>query len=135
MTTANLRELESEIERLVAEHVAACQQAAAAAVQRAFGAASGGQSLRPGRAKRTQVGSPKARRSAEQVAELAERFYAAVCANPGETMMMLSAQVGASARDLHRPVRVLKSEGRVRSAGQRQHTRYFPMTMQAMPSP
>jgi len=134
MTTANLRELESEIERLVAEHVAACQQAAAAAVQRAFGAASGIQSRRPKHAGQAQPRSANNRRTAEQVTELAERFYSAVCANPGETMRVLSAQVGASARDLHRPVRVLKREGLVRSAGQRQHTRYFPMTMNATAS-
>jgi len=126
MTTANLRELENEIERLVREHVAACEQAATAAVTRAFGAARSG---RPGskRARSTRSKSRAPRRTPEQVAEFGERFYAAVCASPGETMRVLSVEVGAAVKDLHRPVRMLKQAGRVRSAGQRQHMRYFPM--------
>ncbi len=58
---------------------------------------------------------------------LSERLYEAVCANPGALMSVLAAQVGATARALHRPAMVLKRAGRVRSVGQRQLTRYFPM--------
>jgi hypothetical protein len=42
-------------------------------------------------------------------------------------MTALAARVGATARDLNRPALLLKRAGRVRSAGQRQGTRYFPM--------
>ena len=61
------------------------------------------------------------------MAGLAERLYEAVCANPGETMAVLIAKVGGSARTLHRPMWLLKRSERVRSVGERQHTRYFPM--------
>jgi hypothetical protein len=43
-------------------------------------------------------------------------------------MTTLAPQVGAPPRALHRAVARLKRVGRVRTVGQRQHTRYFPMT-------
>jgi hypothetical protein len=69
----------------------------------------------------------KRRRSAE-VSELGERLYRAVCAHPGEGMAALAGELGASARELHRPMALLKQAGRVRSVGQRHQTRYFPRT-------
>lgn len=59
---------------------------------------------------------------------LGERFYAALCRSPGETMTTLAPQVGASPRALQVAVARLKRAGRVRAVGQRQGTRYFPMT-------
>ena len=110
------------IERLVREHLAATRNAARVAVERAFGteAASGA----PMRARRSE-GSK--RRGSAEVAALGERFYRAVCAKPGETMTVLSLEVGASARELHRSVTLLKQAGRVRAVGSRSLTRYFPM--------
>ncbi len=61
------------------------------------------------------------------MAALAERLYEAVRANPGALMTVLAAQVGAGPRELSRPAWLLKKTGRVRSVGQRQYTRYFPM--------
>lgn len=127
MKTGNIRDLENEIERLVREHVAACKAAAAAAVERGFGSPRTGRrgSKRPKASKSSTTSRPT--RTAEEMAELGERFYAAVCARPGETMRVLSVDVGASANELYRPMTLLKRSGRVRSAGQRPHTRYFPM--------
>lgn len=131
MTTADIRSLENEIERLVREHVAACRVAAEAAVERGFGSA------RAGRPKATRRGTsrsskaPRPRRTPEEIAELGERFYAAVCAKPGERMRVLSTEVGASPDELHRSMTRLKRAGRVRSVGQRHHTRYFPMASES----
>jgi predicted transcriptional regulator len=68
------------------------------------------------------------RRPANEMADLVERLYEGVRANPGATMIAIAAHVGKSPRALHRPMFHLKRAGKVRSAGQRQHTRYFPMT-------
>jgi hypothetical protein len=57
---------------------------------------------------------------------LSERLYTAIIGNPGATMTVLAAHVGASARELNRSATLLRRAGRVRSAGQRQATRYFP---------
>lgn len=67
------------------------------------------------------------------MAALSERLCEAVCARPGEVMTVLGPALGASPRELHRPMAVLKAAGRVRSVGQRHLTRYFPMLGDAAP--
>jgi hypothetical protein len=126
MTTTSIQNLEKEIERLVREHMDACEVAAAAAVQRAFGAA---RATRPASRKRAVPKSrtTNSRRSSDELAKLGDRLYAAVCDKPGETMHVLAAEVGAKPRELQRPMFLLKQSGKVRSAGQRSFTRYFPM--------
>jgi hypothetical protein len=57
--------------------------------------------------------------------------YRAVCAKPGETMAVLAPMVGASAREVHRPMTLLRRAGRVRAVGTRHTTRYFPMATAA----
>jgi len=115
--------LGERIEQMVREHIAAAQREAQVAVERAFGGAVRQSMVAP---RRGRTAGQKRRASAE-LAELGERFYEAVCDKPGETMAVLGAEVGASARELHRSVAVLKRAGRVRAVGERSHTRYFPM--------
>jgi len=124
-TTSN-QALAERIERLVQEHIAASRKSAQEALERAFASAA---STRPARAPRqvTQTSDSGKRRAPAEVAAVAERIYQAVCAKPGEAMTVLAAELGASARELHRPMALLKRAGRVRSAGARHLTRYFPM--------
>ena len=132
MAHTSIQNLEHEIERLVRQHMNACEVAAAAAVQRAF---AGARASRPGATRgntRAQPRKAAKRRSPEELAALGEKLYSAVCGKPGETMSVLAAEVGASARELHKPMALLKSEGKVRSAGQRNHTRYFPMAASSL---
>ncbi len=128
MTTNH--ELAEQIEELVRKHIDAIRTAAGAAVERAFATTPrasdrpGTSATRPGPSRRS-VGP---RRATEELVALGEQFYAVLCRSPGETMTTLAPQVGASPRALHRAVARLKRVGRVRAVGQRQHTRYFPMT-------
>ena len=124
MTTTSIEELERQIERLVREHVAACHRGAAAAVERAFIAPSTRAKTSRSRHLSRSTGG---RRRPEEIGALGERVYDAVCAHPGETMTVLAPHVGATARELHRPMTQLKRAGRIRSVGQRHRTRYFPM--------
>jgi hypothetical protein len=125
-TTSN-QALADHIERLVQEHIAATRKSAQEAVERAFASAAGARPASiPRRVART-AGSGK-RRAPAEVAALGERIYQAVCAKPGEKMTALAAELGATARELHRPMALLKRSGRVRSAGVRHLTRYFPTT-------
>jgi hypothetical protein len=121
MTTTGTEALQAQIERLVREHLAAQQKAAMAALERAFCLAATPRRERPVRS------APGGRRRASELVELAERLCEAVRACPGETMTVLAARVGQKARALNRPMLQLKKAGRVRSAGQRNLTRYFPM--------
>lgn len=126
----NIQELEKQIEKLVREHLAACREAAASAVKRAVAAAASGPAPARRQAKKASR-SYSPRRSPEELAERCEQLYAAVCATPGETVTALAKQLKLPSRSLQVPMKRLKREGRVRSAGPRQSTRYFPMAAPA----
>jgi hypothetical protein len=123
--TKTIQDLPNQIERLVREHLTAQQKAATAAIERAF--ASVAAPAAPARTLPPRVRTGR-RRAPAEVARLAERLCEAVRENPGETMTVIASQVGETPRALNRPMSHLKSAGRVRSAGQRHLTRYFPMT-------
>lgn len=123
MTTKSPETLDVQIERLVRQHLAAQQLAAKSAIERAFASAV---SAAPGPARRRAI---YRRRPASEVAELAARLLDAVRACPGETMMVISARVGMKPQALHLPMMHLKDAGQVRSAGERNFTRYFPMAV------
>jgi hypothetical protein len=128
MTSTNSnQDLGQCIEQLIEEHIAASRICAQEAVARAFALAGRAPA---GPARRAKSSSGKRRVSAD-IAVLGERFYRAVCAKPGETMMVLAADVGASARELHRSVSLLKRASRVRAVGSRHLTRYFPLNAAA----
>lgn len=123
MTTKSPETLEAKVEQLVREHLAAQQMAARAAIERAFAL------IAPAPRVATKRRATFIRRAPSTVAELAEQVFAAVQACPGETMTVIAARVGEKARALHRPMMHLKDAGRVRSAGERNFTRYFPMAV------
>lgn len=120
MTTKITEALEAKVERLVREHLAEQQTAVTAALERAFGA------LPTPRASVRRRASCR-RRASSEVASLVERLFEAVKACPGETMTVISARVGEKPRACQWPMMQLKDAGRVRSAGERNFTRYFPM--------
>ena len=132
MKNAEAAVLVEQIERLVREHVEATERAAEAALARAFSLArssrSSGRKRPPSKAaaRRTSGGTIGGRRSAAEIAALCERLCEAVHAEPGETMTRLARLVGATPRELARPMTMLRRVGRVRSVGQRHQTRYFP---------
>lgn len=128
MTSNSIDELSDKIEKMVAEHVAAVRVAAQAAVARAFAVTAPREApvvAKRGRA--AEVRQSRPRRPAAELAALGEQFYRAVCEKPGETMLILSSQVGVPARDLYRAVAELRRADRVRVVGERGHMRYFPM--------
>jgi hypothetical protein len=122
MTTKTIEDLQNQIELLVREHLTAQQRAATAAVERAFASVAA-----PARACLPRLRTGR-RRAPAEMSGLAERLCEAVRANPGETMTVIASQVGETPRALNQPMSHLKRAGRVRSAGQRHLTRYFPMT-------
>mgnify|MGYP006995637744 CR=1 FL=1 len=124
-TTKSLEQkIQAAVEQLVREHLAACEAAASVAVRAAFERASQPPSKRSA-SKSTR--SPARRRSPEELTALQERLYAAIRRHPGETMAVIGPAAGATAQELERPVIRLRQQGRVRSVGRRQATRYFPM--------
>jgi hypothetical protein len=122
-TTTSFQDLSRQIERVVQEHIVASRQAAAAALERAF--ATTGALVRAPHAPRPEMTAH--RRAPTEMAAVGERLYQVVCAKPGETMAVLAADLGASPRELNRPMAHLRQAGRIRSVGQRHLTRYFPL--------
>jgi hypothetical protein len=122
---ANTNEnLGHQIERLVAEHIAATRKVAEAAVERAFASAG---AVRPKPERAVRARRTGKRRAVAELTALGEQFFRVLNSKPGETMTALAAEVGASPRELHRAVAHLKQAGRVRAVGQRSQTRYFPL--------
>jgi DNA invertase Pin-like site-specific DNA recombinase len=129
MTTSSKsleQKIESAVESLVREHLAALEATATDAVRAGFRRAAASGSTR-GRAATPRRRRQGRRRTREEIAALEERLYEAICAHPGETMAVIAEAVGVSARELNRPATVLRRTGRVRSVGRRQYTRYFPL--------
>lgn len=116
-------ELAASIEQLVRNHISEIHRSAVTALERAFGSPTA-----PTKQRQNQA-APRAtanRREPDEVAGLAERLHAAVCDTPGETMAVLAERLGTTARELNRPMNNLRRAGRLRSAGIRNQTRYFP---------
>ena len=67
------------------------------------------------------------RRKPEEIAELSESLHRAICTDPGASMRTIGETVGRSPRELALCARRLIREGRVKKAGQRDQTRYFPV--------
>ena len=98
------RDLGERIEQLVEEHIAGSRRAAQEALERAFGRATA--RTAPPTTQRPRTKGKK--RPSADIAALGERFYRAVSVKPGESMTVLAAELGASARELHRSVSLLK---------------------------
>lgn len=132
MTTKTMEhgDLADGIERLVREYISTIRTAAQGAVERAV-AVNSGRSVPTASAKaRPVTATPSrqgARRPSDAIGALGERLYEELCRTPGETMAVLAPKIGATARELNRPVIVLRRAGRIRSVGTKHQTRYFPM--------
>jgi len=128
--TMNHGDLAQGIEHLVRDYISTIRIAAQGAIERAVAASVGGVAS-PSAKKRPPSEAPSsgqgARRPSEEIGALSERFYEALCRSPGEKMAVLAPMIGATARDLNRPMLVLKRAGRIRSVGTKHATRYFPM--------
>ena len=130
-STPDYEILSQRVEQVIHEHLAASRKAVEAAVLRAF-------STSPRPLVRVPVPdshSPREvgpRRQPGELAAVGERLFEAVRRNPGETMAVLAAHLGLPSRALHRPMAHLRQRGQVRSVGERNLTRYFPM---ASPTP
>jgi CRP-like cAMP-binding protein len=120
MKTAD--ELANKIENLIRAHLEEVERTAAEAVTRSFAP------RRKATPMQTRSRATAQRRATDELAALAERLLAEVSATPGETMAVLAERLGASVRELNRPMNNLRRAGRLRKVGARNQTRYFPTT-------
>jgi len=125
--TMNHGDLADGIERLVREYISTIQLAAEGAVERAVAAGGAGRAMSSAKQRAEARSRQGGRRPSDEIGALSERLYEAVCRLPGETMAVIAPTIGSTARELNRPMLLLKRAGRLRSVGTKHKTRYFPM--------
>jgi hypothetical protein len=66
------------------------------------------------------------KRTAEEIAQMADAFLAYVAANPGQRMEHIAKELGLATPELTLPVRKLLADGKLRVEGQKRATQYYP---------
>lgn len=120
-------QLANAIESLVASYIDEVRQAAQQALERSL--CRPVQARRPAKSTVHRPSAPRLatkRRTAAELDETCEKLCALVRARPGESIITLAQDMGASAGTLQRPMAKLRAEGRIRSVGERHLMRYFP---------
>jgi hypothetical protein len=74
----------------------------------------------------TMRGRKGGKRTAEEIAQMAEAFLAHVTANPGQRMEHIAKELGLATPELTLSVRKLLAEGKLRVEGQKRATQYYP---------
>ena len=129
MNNATRNDVHQQLESLLRAHLEAQRKAMLAVVERGYAGPTRSVARRRSPAapsQRALVGC--ARRPDAWITALANRFCAAVAAEPGVAMTHLAAQLGLLARELERPMTHLKIDRRVGSVGRYQGMRYFPLS-------
>jgi len=123
------QQLHQELEAVVQKFLLACRAQINATVDRALGAASHASASPRKTTVRKQMDPSKRskRRTASELVALSDQLYKAIAASPGQSMAVLSEQVGVSPLQLQPAVARLRADSRIRTVGARQQTRYFPL--------
>jgi hypothetical protein len=131
-------ELAMAIESMIASYLDSVRDAAEQAVARAL--ARQGQELGRGSSKapvrrtnepKSHSHSHSSRRTASALNDACQALSDLVRARPGSSMVELAEQLSSSVVELQLPMAKLRTEGRVRTVGQRHLMRYFPAVVRA----
>src|SRR5262245_38343692 len=122
-----MSDLQNEMNRVVADFVAQitelARRAAIDTLESALGTRGGGSLSGFGRGRGRRGG---AKRTADELDQLAESFVAYVVKHPGLRIEQINKQLGTSTKDLALPIRKLVADGTVKTKGARRSTTYFP---------
>ena len=66
------------------------------------------------------------KRTADEIAQMADAFLAYVTANPGQRMEHIARELGLATPELTVPVRKLLTDSKLRVEGQKRATQYYP---------
>ena len=122
-----MSDLQTEMNRVVQGFVAQITELARRADVDALQAALGGKMR--GRGGAVSVGRPRgrgAKRTADELDQLAEAFVSFVRTNPGLRIEQINKQLGSSTKDLALPIRKLIADGTINTKGKKRSTTYFP---------
>ena len=66
------------------------------------------------------------KRTADEIAQMADAFLAYITTNPGQRMEHIARELGLATPELTLPVRKLLADGKLRVEGQKRATQYYP---------
>jgi hypothetical protein len=66
------------------------------------------------------------KRTADEIAQMADAFLAHVTANPGQRMEHIAKELGLATPEMTLPVRKLLADGKITVEGQKRATQYYP---------
>jgi hypothetical protein len=66
------------------------------------------------------------KRTAKEIAQMADAFFAHVTANPGQRMEHIAKELGLATPEMTLPVKKLLADGKLRVEGQKRATQYYP---------
>jgi hypothetical protein len=66
------------------------------------------------------------KRTADEIAQMADAFLAHVTANPGQRMEHIAKELGLATPELTLPVKKLLADGKIQVEGQKRATQYYP---------
>jgi hypothetical protein len=116
-------QVNARVEAFVAE---IAELARAAAYQTLSSALEGGQLVSGRGVSPILRGRRGGKRTAEEIAQMADAFLAHVTANPGQRMEHIARELGLATPELTLPVRKLLADGKLRVEGQKRATQYYP---------
>jgi hypothetical protein len=119
--------LENQVNARVEAFVAEITELARAAAYQTLSSALDGGQLVSGRGVSPILrGRRGGKRTADEIAHMADAFLAHVTANPGQRMEHIARELGLATPELSLPVKKLLAEGKLRVEGQKRATEYYP---------
>jgi hypothetical protein len=119
--------LENQVNARVEAFVAEITELARAAAYQTLSSALDGGQLVSGRGTTPILrGRRGGKRTADEIAQMADAFLTHVTANPGQRMEHIARELGLATPELTLPVRKLLADGKLRVEGQKRATEYYP---------
>jgi hypothetical protein len=119
--------LQNQVNARVAAFVAEITELARAAAYQALSGALDQTQITGGRgATAISRGRKGGKRTAEEIAQMADAFLAYVTANPGQRMEHIAKELNLATPELTLPVKKLLADGKLRVEGQKRATQYHP---------
>lgn len=114
------------VETFIRDITALAGKAAMQLVESSFASPGTQPSARGGTARPAKQATSNAKRTAEDLDGLCDKFAGFVAKNPGLRIEQINKQLGTSTKDLALPIRKLLANGRVKAKGQKRSTTYHP---------
>jgi hypothetical protein len=130
----SIEELNEAVEALVAGYMAHVRASVLTSVERGCAPATSGKDLsgsaRGGSSSPQRPAGPRKmspKRSPEMLAQMTDDLYERIVASPGGAMSKFAEELRREVTELQVPITMLKKQKRVRTIGDRQSMRYFPV--------